>query len=125
MSKILIIEDQAPMRRNIALMLELEGFEVLVAENGRKGLELAKTAVPDLILCDVMMPEMDGHGVVQLLRADPRTATVPLIFLTARTYPACWPQCMPGWRGPRPSRSGSRPQRSAAVHRLISARPIR
>ena len=85
MTTILIIEDQPPMRRNLALMLELEGFQVLTAENGVKGLELARAKVPDLILCDVMMPEMDGHGVVQSLRADAKTATVPLIFLTART----------------------------------------
>ena len=60
MKKILIIEDQAPMRRNIALMLQMEGCEVCTAENGRIGLETARKEQPDLILCDVMMPEMDG-----------------------------------------------------------------
>jgi DNA-binding NarL/FixJ family response regulator len=84
MNTILIIEDQPPMRRNLALMLELEGYSVRTADNGAKGLELARAQTPDLILCDVMMPEMDGHTVLQSLRADPRTATVPLIFLTAR-----------------------------------------
>jgi DNA-binding NarL/FixJ family response regulator len=83
--KILIIEDQAPMRRNIALLLEMSGYEVFTAENGRAGIEAARKYLPDLILCDVMMPEVDGHGVVQTLRAEPATATTPFIFLTARS----------------------------------------
>jgi DNA-binding NarL/FixJ family response regulator len=85
MKKILVIEDQAPMRRNIALMLEMEGYEVTTAENGRIGVEQVTRSRPDLVICDVMMPELDGHGVVQTLRANPETATVPLIFLTARS----------------------------------------
>ena len=84
MSRILIIEDQAPMRRNLALMLQFEGYDVITAEDGRKGIEQAFAHAPDLILCDVMMPELDGHGVIQTLRTDPRTATTPFIFLTAR-----------------------------------------
>ena len=84
MTRVLLIEDQAPMRRNLALMLKMEGFEVLVAENGRSGLELARREKPDVILCDVMMPELDGYGVLEQLRADPATATLPFIFLTAR-----------------------------------------
>lgn len=82
--KILIIEDQAPMRRNIALLLEIAGYEVVVADNGRTGVDAAFAHHPDLILCDVMMPELDGHGVVQALRARNETATIPFIFLTAR-----------------------------------------
>lgn len=82
--KILLIEDQAPMRRNLALMLELEGYEVLTAENGRRGVEQALTHRPDLVLCDVMMPELDGYGVVQTLRENPATATLPFVFLTAK-----------------------------------------
>jgi DNA-binding NarL/FixJ family response regulator len=85
MKRILVIEDQAPMRRNIALMLEMEGFEVHAAENGRVGVELALELRPDLVICDVMMPELDGHGVIQTLRAEEATATVPFIFLTARS----------------------------------------
>lgn len=81
---ILIIEDQAPMRRNIALLLELAGYEVITAENGRTGVEAAIAHRPDLILCDVMMPELDGHGVIQALRARKESATIPFIFLTAR-----------------------------------------
>ena len=68
--KILIIEDQAPMRRNIALMLQMEGYQVSTAENGRAGLEVARRERPDLVLSDVMMPELDGYGVVQALRED-------------------------------------------------------
>lgn len=85
MKRILVIEDQAPMRRNIALMLEMEGYEVLTAENGRIGVETARQKRPDLVICDVMMPELDGHGVVQTLRGEDATATVPFIFLTARS----------------------------------------
>ncbi len=84
MKKILIIEDQAPMRRNIALLLELSGFEVFTAENGKTGVEAARKHQPDLVICDVMMPEMDGHAVVQTLRAETATATTPFIFLTAK-----------------------------------------
>jgi len=84
MKKILIIEDQAPMRRNLALMLEMEGFEVRVAENGKIGVEIALRHQPDLVICDVMMPELDGHAVIQILRAAPETGNIPFIFLTAR-----------------------------------------
>ena len=84
MQKILLIEDQAAMRESLMLMLQMEGFEVLVAEEGRRGIELAQAQVPDLILCDVMMPGCDGHQVLQSLRQDPATATIPFIFLTAK-----------------------------------------
>jgi DNA-binding NarL/FixJ family response regulator len=83
--KILIIEDQAPMRRNLALMLELEGYKTCVAENGRIGIETARKERPDLILCDVMMPELDGYGVVQALREDHVFANTPFVFLTAKS----------------------------------------
>lgn len=84
MNKILIIEDQAPMRRNLALMLELEGYDVATAENGRDGLAKVRSFRPQLIVCDVMMPEIDGYAVVQALRADPEFALIPFIFLTAK-----------------------------------------
>jgi DNA-binding NarL/FixJ family response regulator len=84
MNKILIIEDQPQMRRNLAFMLEMEKFMVLTAENGRQGLELARQQAPDLVICDVMMPELDGYAVLQALRAEAATATVPFIFLTAK-----------------------------------------
>ncbi|MCB1204655.1 MAG: response regulator transcription factor [Verrucomicrobiae bacterium] len=82
--KILIIEDQGTMRRNLALLLEMEGFQVVTAENGRIGLETARRERPDVILCDVMMPEMDGYAVVQALRGEPDFATTPFLFLTAK-----------------------------------------
>src|SRR5262245_60150042 len=82
--KLLIIEDQAPMRRNLALLLEIAGYDVKTAENGRAGVEAARARRPDLIICDVMMPELDGYGVVQALRAEAATATTPFIFLTAK-----------------------------------------
>lgn len=82
--KILIIEDQAPMRRNVALLLEMEGFKVVTAENGAAGVAVAKKEHPDLVLCDVTMPEMDGYGVVQALRAEKDFATTPFIFLSAK-----------------------------------------
>ena len=85
MKKILIIEDQAAMRKNLAFILELEGFKVHVAGNGREGLALAESEKPDLILCDVMMPEMDGHELIRTLRQNPACAMTPFVFLTARS----------------------------------------
>ena len=82
--RILIIEDQAPMRRNLALLLEMEGYEVDTAENGKIGLQRVEEKMPDLVICDVMMPEMDGYCVIQALRSDPDTAAIPFIFLTAK-----------------------------------------
>jgi DNA-binding NarL/FixJ family response regulator len=84
MKKILVIEDQPELRRSLETTLEMEGYQVLLAEDGRSGLELALANRPDLILCDVVMPGLGGHGVLQVLRADPRTVHIPFIFLTAR-----------------------------------------
>ena len=84
MKKILIIEDEPEMRRNIVKILRLEQFQPVAAENGRIGVELAKKGKPDLILCDVMMPDLDGHGVLQALRADKDLAAIPFLFLTAK-----------------------------------------
>jgi DNA-binding response OmpR family regulator len=82
--KILVIEDEPEMRRNLLMILRLEKYEVLGAENGRVGVEFAKREKPDLILCDVMMPELDGRGVLEALRANEATVTIPFIFLTAK-----------------------------------------
>jgi DNA-binding NarL/FixJ family response regulator len=82
--KVLIIEDEAEMRRNLATILRLEKFAVLAAENGRVGVEIARRDKPELILCDVMMPELDGYAVLDALRTDPATAAIPFIFLTAK-----------------------------------------
>lgn len=84
MKRILVIEDQAQMRKNIATILEMENFHVTTAENGKKGLDLASKERPSLIICDVMMPEMDGYAVLQAVRDIPALATVPFIFLTAK-----------------------------------------
>ncbi len=84
MKKILVIEDEPEMRRNLLTILRLEKFEPVGAENGKAGIALAKSAKPDLILCDVMMPEIDGFGVLKALRADAATASIPFIFLTAK-----------------------------------------
>ncbi len=84
MKKILVIEDQAAMRRNLLTILSMEGFQTLAAENGQQGLELAQKERPDLILCDVMMPALDGYALLQALRQEKDLATIPFIFLTAK-----------------------------------------
>lgn len=84
MKRILIIEDELEMLRNLTTILRLEKFRPLSAENGRVGVDLAKKQKPDLILCDVMMPGLDGYGVIAALRADAETVTIPFIFLTAK-----------------------------------------
>lgn len=83
-STILVIEDEPEMLRNIVTILEMEGFNTLQARNGRAGLGLARERKPDLVLCDVMMPELDGHGVLAALRQVEETLATPFIFLTAR-----------------------------------------
>jgi CheY-like chemotaxis protein len=83
MKKILVIEDEVFIRENLIELLEIEGFEAVGAENGFAGVRLAKEYQPDLILCDVMMPELDGYGVLNALREDASTATIPFLFLTA------------------------------------------
>ncbi|MCC5598656.1 EAL domain-containing response regulator [Nostoc favosum] len=85
MPKILIIEDEEAVRENILDLLEAEDFETIAAANGRIGVHLAISEVPDLILCDLMMPQLDGYGVLTALRQDPSTATIPFIFLTAKS----------------------------------------
>jgi len=84
MKTILLIEDDADMRENTAEILELANYTVLKAENGKRGVELARRTPPDLVLCDIMMPELDGYGVLHLLGRDPATAEVPFIFLSAK-----------------------------------------
>ncbi len=82
--KILLIEDNLEMRENTAEILELANYEVLTADHGKAGVKMAKSEKPDLIVCDIMMPEMDGYEVLYLLGKDPQTAGVPFIFLTAK-----------------------------------------
>lgn len=83
MAKILVIEDDAPIRQNLQLMLKQEGHEVRGAPNGVEGLKQIERERPDLVICDVMMPELDGFGVLQAVRAVPDQADIPFIFLTA------------------------------------------
>jgi diguanylate cyclase len=82
--KILIAEDEPSLRENLQWMLELEGYLVTAACNGAEALSRAQTERPDLVLTDVMMPQMDGYGLIQALREDPKLATVPIIMLTAK-----------------------------------------
>lgn len=83
-TRVLVIEDETRMRANLVTILRMEGFESLDAPDGAAGVEVAKRFLPDLILCDIAMPKMDGHGVLEALRAEPTTARIPFIFLTAR-----------------------------------------
>ena len=80
----LIIEDNQDIRESTAEILELADFEVYTAENGKKGVEVAQAQLPDIILCDIMMPELDGYGVLYLLSKNENTANIPFIFLTAK-----------------------------------------
>lgn len=84
MTRILLIEDNPEMRENIAEILELSDYDVFTAENGKLGIELAKEHLPNLIICDIMMPELDGYGVLRILSKLPETASIPFIFLTAK-----------------------------------------
>jgi DNA-binding NarL/FixJ family response regulator len=84
MKKILVIEDEPQMLRNITSLLRFKQYEPIGAENGRLGVEMARREKPDLILCDVMMPELDGYEVLRTLQSDPKLALVPFIFLTAK-----------------------------------------
>lgn len=82
---ILVIEDETDLRESIVRLLHFEGYNVTAARDGEEGLALARTNLPDLILCDILMPRLDGYGVLSALRADPATRTIPVIFLTAKT----------------------------------------
>ena len=81
---ILIIEDEDHLRRDIGELLGFSGFVTLLASNGLIGVQMAETHLPDLILCDITMPGMDGLHVLERLRANPATASIPFVFLTAR-----------------------------------------
>jgi len=85
MKTILLIEDNDLIRENTAELLELSGYEVLTAENGKVGVEKALATKPDLVVCDIMMPVLDGYGVLHIFNQNPQLAGVPFIFLTAKT----------------------------------------
>ena len=80
--KILVIDDESRMRKLVVEALASEGYAVVEASNGREGVALAGRETPDLIVCDITMPEMNGHRVLQTLRDQPATAQIPFIFLT-------------------------------------------
>ena len=85
MKTILLIEDNNEVRENTAEILELANYKVLQVENGKIGVEVATTNHIDLIICDIMMPILDGYGVIHLLSKNPKTAAIPFIFLTAKS----------------------------------------
>ncbi len=85
MKKILLIEDNPEIRENTGEILSLAGYEVSTAENGKTGVDLAQKIKPDLIICDIMMPELDGYGVLHILSKNDETSAIPFIFLTAKT----------------------------------------
>jgi CRP-like cAMP-binding protein len=90
MKKVLVIEDNIEVRENIVEILELYGYEAEEAENGKIGVQKALESIPHLILCDVMMPELDGFGVLNILSKKPETAHIPFIFLTAKSEKEDW-----------------------------------
>ena len=83
MEKVLIIEDNTDIRENACEMLDLKGYKAISAVNGKEGIDLARKTKPDIILCDIMMPEANGYEVFNALKNDPLTAHIPFIFLTA------------------------------------------
>lgn len=85
MANVLVIEDEELIRESILNLLNTRGFSATGSNNGQLGLQLAKEIVPDLILCDVRLPELNGYEVLRAIRQDPTTANIPLIFLTAET----------------------------------------
>jgi CheY-like chemotaxis protein len=87
MKTILVIEDVKGMRENITEILHLAPYKVVQAANGKEGIEIARKTHPDLILCDIMMPELDGYGVLHILNNDPNLANIPFLFLTAKIEP--------------------------------------
>ena len=85
MMKILIIEDNPDILENTSEILELSNYQVYTAPNGKEGVAKALANKPDLIVCDIMMPELDGYGVLHMLQKNPDLQDTPFIFLTAKT----------------------------------------
>jgi DNA-binding NarL/FixJ family response regulator len=83
-TKLLLIDDDPNLILLVKDYLEFQGYEVMVAENGREALEILAQTIPDMIICDVMMPEMDGYTFVEYVRQDPRTDWIPVLFLSAK-----------------------------------------
>ena len=85
MKTIVVIEDEQALLKNVVRILKAEGYNSVGAENGKAGVELVRSELPDLVVCDIMMPEMDGYQVLEALQDTPQTALIPFIFLTAKT----------------------------------------
>ena len=85
MKSILVIDDNKDIRENTAEILDLAGYKTFTAENGKRGVDIALKEKPDVIVCDIMMPELDGYGVLHLLKKNTDTENIPFIFLTAKT----------------------------------------
>lgn len=83
MKTVLIIEDNLEIRENTAEILELAGYKTLMATNGKDGIKIASEELPDIILCDIMMPELNGYEVIKQLKSDPLTSKIPFIYITA------------------------------------------
>jgi CheY-like chemotaxis protein len=83
MATLLVIEDEAPLRANLVRILSAEGYRVIAAADGDEGIRRVREARPDLVICDILMPLVDGFGVLASLRSRPETAAIPFIFLTA------------------------------------------
>ena len=84
MKTILLIEDNPEFRDNITEILEMANYKVVIAEDGKEGIRLVKKVMPDLIICDIMMPDLDGFGVLHVIHKDPELSTIPFIFLSAK-----------------------------------------
>jgi two-component system, sensor histidine kinase and response regulator len=83
MATLLVIEDEAPLRANLVRILSAEGYRVIAAADGEEGIRRVREDRPDLVICDILMPLVDGFGVLAALRSQPETAALPFIFLTA------------------------------------------
>ena len=83
MKTVLVIEDNLEIRENMCEILELEGFRVIAATDGTAGLRMATEDLPHFILCDILMPSLDGYGVLTAIRKNPETKNIPFIYVTA------------------------------------------
>ncbi|HIK56849.1 MAG TPA: response regulator [Synechococcales cyanobacterium M55_K2018_004] len=124
MAKILVIEDERSVRTNIIDLLVVEGFEVLGAENGPTGIKITRENKPDLVICDILMPKMDGFEVLRLLGEDAATATIPVIFLTAKTERADMRQGMELGAYDYLTKPFTRAELLGAVHAQIKKRDL-
>lgn len=96
MARVLVIEDDRSVRVNLVQLLTLEGFDAIDAANGVEGVQLAVEKAPDLILCDILMPGLNGYQVLSTLRDRPSTATIPVLFVTCITDVSSWEQALAG-----------------------------